>query len=58
MFREGILLRSSDTGVHAVDDMVIQASGPGGEKIRGYMENTELFRVIVDALALKPQATK
>ncbi|WP_280514821.1 hypothetical protein [Candidatus Symbiopectobacterium sp. 'North America'] len=41
-----------------MDDMVIHASGPGGEKIRGYMENTELFRVIVDALALKPQATK
>ncbi|MEE3652451.1 MULTISPECIES: alkaline phosphatase [unclassified Brenneria] len=55
VFREGILPRSSDTGVHAVDDMVIQASGPGAERIRGYMENTELFRVIVDALALKPQ---
>lgn len=55
VFREGILPRSVDTGVHAVDDMVIQASGPGAERIRGYMENTELFRVIVDALAIKPQ---
>lgn len=55
VFREGILPRSSDTGVHSVDDMVIQASGPGAERIRGYMENTELFRVIVDALAVKPQ---
>lgn len=58
VFREGILPRSADTGVHAVDDMVIQANGPGGERIRGYMENTDLFRVIVDALALKPQTTK
>lgn len=55
VFREGILPRSVDTGVHAVDDMVIQASGPGAERIRGYMENTELFQVIVDALAIKPQ---
>ncbi|RLM25160.1 alkaline phosphatase [Brenneria alni] len=58
VFREGILPRSSDTGVHSVDDMVIQASGPGAERIRGYMENTELFRVIVDALAVKPQDKK
>ncbi|MBA0168727.1 MULTISPECIES: alkaline phosphatase [Pectobacterium] len=58
VFREGILPRSSDTGVHAVDDMVIQASGPGAERIRGYMENTDLFRVIVDALAVKPQDKK
>lgn len=55
VFREGILPRSSDTGVHSVDDMVIQAGGPGAEKIRGYMENSDLFRVIVDALAVKPQ---
>lgn len=58
VFREGILPRSSDTGVHAVDDMVIQASGPGAERIHGYMENTDLFRVIVDALAVKPQDKK
>ncbi|MDX5630096.1 MULTISPECIES: alkaline phosphatase [unclassified Brenneria] len=58
VFREGILPRSSDTGVHSVDDMVIQASGPGAERIRGYMENTDLFRVMVDALALKAQDKK
>lgn len=58
VFREGILPRATDTGVHAVDDMVIQASGPGAERIRGYMENSELFRVIVDALAIKPQDKK
>ncbi|WP_058910535.1 alkaline phosphatase [Entomohabitans teleogrylli] len=56
VFREGNLPRSADTGVHAVDDMVIQASGPGAENIHGYMDNTQLFRVIVDALAVKPQS--
>nr|WP_113868887.1 alkaline phosphatase [Brenneria salicis]NMN90257.1 alkaline phosphatase [Brenneria salicis ATCC 15712 = DSM 30166]RBP58777.1 alkaline phosphatase [Brenneria salicis ATCC 15712 = DSM 30166]RLM31164.1 alkaline phosphatase [Brenneria salicis ATCC 15712 = DSM 30166] len=55
VLREGNLPRASDGGVHSVDDMVIQASGPGAERIRGYMENTDLFRVIVDALAVKPQ---
>ncbi|MFP1787234.1 alkaline phosphatase [Lonsdalea quercina] len=57
VLREGILPRSVDTGVHAVDDMVIQASGPGGEAIRGYMDNTQLFRVIVDALAIDARNT-
>ncbi|MDR0665087.1 MAG: alkaline phosphatase [Helicobacteraceae bacterium] len=52
VFREGNLPRSNDTGVHSVDDMIVQATGPGAEAIRGYMDNTELFRVIADALAL------
>ncbi|PVX33446.1 alkaline phosphatase [Pasteurella langaaensis DSM 22999] len=53
MFREGNLPRSADTGVHAVDDMLIQAQGPGAEAIHGYMENSDLFKVIVDTLAVK-----
>ncbi|OSM95860.1 alkaline phosphatase [Lonsdalea populi] len=57
VLREGVLPRSVDAGVHSVDDMVIQASGPGGEAIRGYMDNTQLFRVIVDALAIDARNT-
>lgn len=52
MFREGNIPRENDTGVHSVDDMVIQASGPGAERIRGYMENSDLFKIMADALAL------
>ncbi len=52
VLRSGNLPRSADTGVHSIDDMVVQASGPGSERIRGYMDNTEIFRVIVDALSL------
>jgi alkaline phosphatase len=52
VFREGNIPRNTDTGVHSVDDMIVQAMGPGGEAIRGYMDNTQLFRVIVDAMAL------
>ncbi len=40
-------------GSHSGDDLVLTATGPGAEKVRGYMENSEVFRVIVDALALK-----
>lgn len=52
VYREGNLPRDQAEGVHAVDDMVVQATGPGAEMIKGYMDNTELFKVIVQALAL------
>ncbi|OOS06580.1 alkaline phosphatase, partial [Moraxella cuniculi] len=51
--RSGNLPRSADSGVHSVDDMVVQAIGPGAENIRGYMENSDLFKIIVNALAIK-----
>ncbi|TCP95592.1 alkaline phosphatase [Cricetibacter osteomyelitidis] len=53
MFRQGNIPRSGDTGVHSVDDMIIQAQGPGADAIHGYMENSDLFKVIVNALAVK-----
>ncbi|MDR2100177.1 MAG: alkaline phosphatase [Campylobacteraceae bacterium] len=52
VFRVGNIPRNTDTGVHSVDDMIVQAYGPGAEAIKGYMDNTELFKVIVDAMAL------
>ncbi len=53
-FREGNLPRSADTAVHAVDDVVLQASGPGAERFHGYMEQSDVYRVIADVLALAP----
>jgi alkaline phosphatase len=50
--RSGNLPRSSDVGVHAADDAVLTATGPGSEKFRGFMDNTEVFRVMADALGL------
>jgi alkaline phosphatase len=32
--------------------VVLTASGPGSERVAGFMENTEVFRVMVEALAL------
>ncbi len=52
VLRIGNIPRSEDTGVHAVDDVVLQAQGPGSEKLRGYMENSDVFFVLADAFSL------
>jgi len=43
-------------GVHSGDDVILTATGPGAERVHGQMENTELFRIMADALALAPPA--
>ncbi len=59
VLREGNLpnkgARGANSGVHSGDDVVLTAIGPGAEKVHGQMENTEVFRVIAEALALAPQ---
>ncbi|UJF24379.1 alkaline phosphatase [Suttonella sp. R2A3] len=50
--RIGNLPKDADSGVHAVDDVILTAQGPGAENYHGYMENTDSFKVITDALAL------
>jgi alkaline phosphatase len=52
MRRLGNLPKYLNQGVHSGEDVVLTAMGPGSERVRGYMENTEVFRVIVDALGL------
>ncbi len=54
VFREGNLPRSSDTAVHTVDDVVLQASGPGSEAFKGYLEQSDVYRIIADAMAIAP----
>jgi alkaline phosphatase len=39
-------------GVHTADDAVLNAMGPGSEKFRGFMDNTEVFKVMVETLGL------
>lgn len=51
-FRPGNLPRSESTGVHAIDDLVLHARGPGAEKFRGFMDSTEVFRIMAESLAL------
>lgn len=39
-------------GVHAADDVILTADGPGSDQFRGHMENTRVFRAIATALGL------
>ncbi|MBU3624178.1 alkaline phosphatase [Polynucleobacter sp. AP-Latsch-80-C2] len=48
----GNLPAQQDTGVHTADDAVLNAMGPGSEKFKGFMDNTEVFKVMVDTLGL------
>jgi alkaline phosphatase len=53
----GNLPHSTAVGVHAVDDGVLSATGPGASEFRGFMDNTEVFRVMADALGLAPETS-
>ena len=50
--RVGNLPHAEEHGVHAVDDGVLSATGPGAEQFHGFMENTEVFKAMVTALGL------
>lgn len=39
-------------GVHAGDDVILTAMGPGSEAFRGHIDNTLVFRAIAEALGL------
>jgi alkaline phosphatase len=49
---EGNLPRSTEGGVHTMDDVVLDAIGPGSERVHGFMDNTEVFRVMAEVLGL------
>ena len=48
----GNLPSHQDVGVHTADDAVLNAQGPGAEKFKGFMDNTEVFKVMVESLGL------
>ena len=37
--------------------MILTATGPGSERVRGQIDNTEVFRVMVEALGLGSDRT-
>ncbi|SFA90449.1 alkaline phosphatase [Rhizobium sp. NFR07] len=53
----GIIPKSADSGVHAVDDIVLQAAGPGAEGFRGYMEQSDVYKALAEAFALGAKQT-
>lgn len=52
VFVQGNLPRNNDSTAHAVDDIVLQATGPGAEGFKGYLEESDVYRVLADAFAL------
>lgn len=46
------------SGVHAGDDVVLTAMGPGSEMFKGRIDNTQVFRVMATALGLGAPGSK
>jgi alkaline phosphatase len=52
LLRLGNLPAMMNNSVHSGEDVILTGTGPGSERIQGSMDNTEVFRVMVDALGL------
>ncbi|WP_024575575.1 MULTISPECIES: alkaline phosphatase [unclassified Afipia] len=52
VLRLGNLPAMMGASVHSGEDVILTATGPGSDRVRGSMDNTEVFRVIADALGL------
>jgi alkaline phosphatase len=50
--RTGNLPFPMNGGVHAADDVILTASGPGAELFHGRIDNTRVFRIMATALGL------
>ncbi|MBR3193986.1 alkaline phosphatase, partial [Bosea sp. (in: a-proteobacteria)] len=50
--KQGNLPFDANSGVHAGDDVLLTAMGPGAERFRGHKPNVFVFRVMAEALAL------
>jgi alkaline phosphatase len=52
VLRFGNLPAMANASVHSGEDVVLTATGPGSERVRGQMDNTEVFRTMAEALGL------
>lgn len=50
--RVGNLPRDAEQGVHSADDALLRATGPGSERLHGFVDNTFVFRAMAEALGL------
>jgi hypothetical protein len=39
---------------HTGEEVLVAAQGPGAQRVHGYMANTDLFRVMMDAYGWPP----
>ena len=58
VLRVGNLPHSAPQGVHSGEDVVLTATGPGADRVRGFLDNTEVFRIIAEALGLGADAAR
>jgi alkaline phosphatase len=52
VLRFGNLPAMINADVHSGEDVILTAVGPGSDRVRGQMDNTEVFRVMAEALGL------
>jgi alkaline phosphatase len=52
VLRLGNLPAMMNASVHSGEDVILTATGPGSELVHGSMDNTDVFRVMADALGL------
>jgi len=57
VFRLGNLPRLANASVHSGEDVILTASGPGSERVRGQLDNTDVFRLMAEVLCLGPSTT-
>lgn len=48
----GNLPTRANSDVHSAEDVILNASGPGSERVRGVLDNTEVFELMAHALGL------
>ena len=52
VLRFGNLPAMMGASVHSGEDVILTGTGPGSDRIRGSLENTDVFRIMADALGL------
>ncbi|WP_322514652.1 alkaline phosphatase [Rhodopseudomonas palustris] len=57
LLRLGNLPAMMNASVHSGEDVILTAAGPGSDRVRGSMENTDVFRVMAEALGLSSAAS-
>ena len=57
VFRLGNLPKLANASVHSGEDVVLTATGPGSERVHGQIDNTDVYRIMTEALGLGVSAT-
>lgn len=53
ILRVGNLPHKESQGVHSIDDLVVTAQGPNSAAFHGFLNSTEVFRIIAEAMNLE-----